>query len=109
MKRLSQWPSTVPLVGDVRGRGLMIGIEIVGDKKQRTPAAELRDTIVDTAFYKGLLILGAGPNTLRLCPPLIVSKEQADVAMDILEECIRGAEGARSVADPKANGKPQGA
>ena len=108
MKRMSQWPSSVPLVGDVRGRGLMIGIEIVSDKKQRTPAAELRDTIVDTAFYKGLLILGAGPNTVRLSPPLIATREQADVAMDILEECIRGAEGARSAADPKANGKQQG-
>ncbi len=88
MKRMSAWPQAVPLVGDVRGRGLMIGIEIVSDKQKRTPAGEIRDAIVEAAFYKGLLILGAGPNTIRLSPPLILNKEQADISLDILEECI---------------------
>lgn len=89
MERIADWPKQLPFVGDVRGRGLMIGIEFVADKKTKTPAAEARDHVVDLAFEKGLLVLGCGPNTLRLSPPLIVSKAQADIALDILEECIK--------------------
>jgi 4-aminobutyrate aminotransferase len=88
MDRISKWPATLPLVGDVRGYGLMLGVEFVSDKKTKSPAGELRDEVVNLAFEKGILYLGAGPNTLRIAPPLIVSKEQADIALDILEECI---------------------
>ena len=66
----------------------MIGIEFVTDKHTKTPAGEQRDHIVELAFERGLLFLGCGPNTLRLCPPLIVTKQQADLALDVLEECI---------------------
>jgi len=79
----------LPTVGDVRGKGLMIGIEIVKDKKSKEPAPELRDAIVQRAFQKGLLVLGAGENTLRLSPPLVIDREQADFALGTLEECIR--------------------
>ena len=89
MKRAADWPQKLELVGDVRGRGLMIGIEIVTDKQARTPAAAERDLIVERAFERGVLFLGCGPNTIRLAPPLIVSPEQADIAMDVLEECIK--------------------
>jgi len=89
MGRLRDWPEKVPLVGDVRGYGLMIGIELVTDKKTKQPAAEQRDKVSDVAFSKGLLVLGAGPNSLRLCPPLVVTKEQAAIALDLLEESIR--------------------
>ncbi len=88
MKRLADWPQRLDLVGDVRGRGLMIGVEIVTDKKARTPGGAERDRIVDLAFERGVLLLGCGPNTIRIAPPLIVTKEQADIAMDVLEECI---------------------
>jgi len=88
IKRIADWPQTLDLVGDVRGRGLMLGVEIVTDKKGRTPGAEPRDRIVEMAFERGVLFLGCGPNTIRLAPPLIVSKEQADIALDVLEECI---------------------
>ena len=88
MERIADWPQRLELVGDVRGRGLMIGIEIVTDKKAKTPGAEERDRIVELAFERGVLLLGCGPNTIRLAPPLIVTKEQADIAMDVLEECI---------------------
>jgi len=89
MQRLRTWPERLPLVGDVRGLGLMIGVEIVSDKDQKTAAPDLRDLIVQTAFEKGILFLGAGPNTLRISPPLVVTREQADIAMDVLEESIR--------------------
>jgi len=88
MKRLSTWPEKHAIVGDVRGRGLMLGVEIVKDKEAKTPAPELRDQIVQLAFERGILFLGAGPNSIRLSPPLIVTREEADVAMDVLEECV---------------------
>jgi 4-aminobutyrate aminotransferase len=89
MQRINAWPEALPLVGDVRGRGLMIGVELVADKKTKEPAVEERDRVVQMAFEKGVLLLGAGPNTIRIAPPLIVSREQADLALDVLEECIR--------------------
>jgi 4-aminobutyrate aminotransferase len=70
----------------------MIGIEIVKDKATREPAAELRNRIETLAFERGLIMLGCGETSLRLSPPLIVSKEQATVALDILEESLTLAE-----------------
>ena len=92
MQRLSTWVSKHAMVGDVRGRGLMIGVEINKDKQSKQPVPDVRDRIVELAFERGVLLLGAGESSIRLSPPLIVSKEQADVAMDVLEECITIAE-----------------
>jgi 4-aminobutyrate aminotransferase len=86
--RIRDWPSRFQCVGDVRGLGLMIGIEFVVDKATREPAPKLRDAIVDRAFHCGLLVLGAGDSTIRLCPPLVVSRDQCDFAVQTLEECI---------------------
>ena len=88
IERLATWIGKHSIVGDVRGRGLMIGVEIVRDTKSRTPAPELRNKIVDLAFERGLLLLGCGETTIRLCPPLIVTEQETAVALDILEECI---------------------
>jgi len=88
MSRLQGWVEAHEVVGDVRGRGLMIGVEIVEDKHSRKPANALRERIVDMAFERGLLLLGCGENTVRLCPPLIVTQQEMDVALDILEECL---------------------
>jgi 4-aminobutyrate aminotransferase len=88
MNRLSSWPQKYAVVGDVRGRGLMIGVEIVKDKEAKAPDPETRDRIVEMAFERGILLLGAGPTSIRISPPLVVSREEADVAIDILEDCI---------------------
>jgi 4-aminobutyrate aminotransferase len=88
LERLHGWKRSHPLVGDVRGRGLMIGIELVRDKATREPATALRNRVETLAFEKGLMLLGCGETSLRLCPPLIVSKEEASVALDILEESL---------------------
>ncbi len=88
MQRLKEWPKKHPIVGDVRGRGLMIGIEIVKDQGTREAAADWRNKIETLAFDRGLLILGCGETSIRLAPPLIVSQEEADIALDILEESI---------------------
>jgi 4-aminobutyrate aminotransferase len=75
-------------VGEVRGLGLMIGIEIVRDRDSKERAPELRDRLEDLAFHRGLLVLGAGPNSIRLSPPLIVNEEQCRFALDMLESCL---------------------
>jgi 4-aminobutyrate aminotransferase len=92
LQRLDGWKKTHPLVGDVRGRGLMIGIELVKDKATREPAAALRNRVETLAFERGLMVLGCGESSIRLCPPLIVSEQEATVALDILEEAIALAE-----------------
>ena len=87
-QRAQGWLAKYPIVGDVRGRGLMIGIEIVEDQQTRKPAPHLRDRLVDLAFDRGLLTLGCGETTLRLSPQLLVKPEEAQIAMDILESSI---------------------
>ncbi len=85
MRRVRAWPDRYPFVGDVRGKGLMIGVEIVADRQTKAFAPELRDRIVEGAFEKGLLLLGAGPSTIRFCPPLILDEQTADEALSIME------------------------
>jgi 4-aminobutyrate aminotransferase len=87
-ERLQGWKQSHPLVGDVRGRGLMIGIELVKDKTTREPATELRNRVETLAFERGLMVLGCGETTLRLSPPLIINEHEATVALDILEEAL---------------------
>lgn len=82
-----------PSVGQVRGRGLMIGIEFVEDRNNKNPAEKLREAIVDVAFQKGLLLLGCGKSTIRLAPPLSVSRSEVDEALDILDDAITLSEG----------------
>jgi 4-aminobutyrate aminotransferase len=91
-ERLRTWTQTHPHLGDVRGRGLMIGIELVRDKAARTPFAELRNRVETLAFERGLMILGCGETSLRLAPPLVVTREEASVALDILEDALSVAE-----------------
>jgi 4-aminobutyrate aminotransferase len=87
-KKMADWPKKHRIVGDVRGRGLMIGVEIVKDQKTREYAAEMRDRIVELAFERGILFLGCGPSTVRISPPLVVTQDEADVAIEALEEAI---------------------
>jgi len=86
--RMADWPARHRIVGDVRGKGLMIGVEIVRDQKTKERAGDLREAIVDLAFEKGVLFLGAGENTVRIAPPLLIDEEQAEFAARILDECI---------------------
>ncbi len=90
MERLREWPRRFRHVGDVRGLGLMIGIELVKDQGSKERDPQLRNKLVQMCFERGLLVLGAGPNTIRLCPPLVISKDQADFAVGLMEECLVG-------------------
>jgi len=86
------WRERHKSVGDIRGKGLMIGIEFVRDQKTKEKAPSIRDHVIEAAYRKGLLVLGAGENSLRLAPPLIVDEEQADFALRTLDACITAAE-----------------
>jgi 4-aminobutyrate aminotransferase len=76
------------IIGDVRGRGLMIGIELVRDRQTKERATAERDAVVRGCFTRGLLVLGAGANAVRLSPPLVLTKAQADTALGILDQAI---------------------
>jgi 4-aminobutyrate aminotransferase len=88
MRQTANWRERHKIVGDIRGRGLMIGIEFVRDQKTKEKAPELRNRIVQLAFEKGLLLLGSGDTTLRICPPLVIDEEQADFAVRTLDGII---------------------
>jgi len=77
------------LIGDVRGKGLMIGVEIVKDPVTKEKAIEERNRIIQACFEKGLLILGCGENVIRFSPPLIIAQKEADLALSILEEVLK--------------------
>ncbi len=88
LNRLRDLPRRFRMVGDVRGLGLMIGIELVRDQETKERAPELRDRLEKMCFERGLLVLGAGPNSIRLSPPLVITKDQADFAADTIERCL---------------------
>ena len=77
-----------PLIGDVRGKGLMVGVELVRNRETKERAVTERDYVVDACFRRGLLLLGAGLNTLRFSPPLVLTTDQADIALHIVDEAL---------------------
>lgn len=92
MKRLREMKERYEIIGDVRGLGLMIGMEIVKDKKSKAYGKEERSKILCAASEKGLLLLPAGTSSIRICPPLVITKKQADAGLDVLEDAVRDAE-----------------
>jgi len=85
VRRLQQRHASI---GDVRGRGLMIGVEFVKDRERREPYPELVDRLTERAFKKGLLLLGAGKSVIRLAPPLVLDEYDVDTGLAILDECL---------------------
>jgi 4-aminobutyrate aminotransferase len=88
LQGLRQLQQKHPLIGDVRGKGLMIGVELVRNRQTKERATTERERVVDECFKRGLLILGAGRNTLRLSPPLVLTRHQADTAISIMDESL---------------------
>jgi 4-aminobutyrate aminotransferase len=89
--RLQKLMDAHAVIGDVRGLGLMLGLDIVKERSTRARNPELRDAIVVECFKRGLLVLGAGTSTIRLSPPLLIDEEQADCAVRLLSESISAA------------------
>ena len=90
LTRLKNMVGKYDMLGDARGLGMMIGLEIVKDKNAGVmPDAETRDKIIQACFKRGLLMLGCGTHAIRFCPPLILTEDQANVALDIFEETLQ--------------------
>jgi len=92
MKRLRHMLADHPSMGDVRGLGLMVAIELVEDKDMREPAVDLRDAVVQKCFERGLLTLGCGMSTVRFMPALNITADWVDKGLDIFEEALTEAE-----------------
>lgn len=92
LSRLKEIAARRPSIGEVRGLGLMIGIEFVKDRETREAAHDLRDRVVDLAFERGLLTLGCGNSVVRVSPPLCITKTEVDEGLAILEEAVKIAE-----------------
>jgi 4-aminobutyrate aminotransferase len=88
LNELKQLADRHSVVGDVRGKGLMIGLELVRDRQTKERATTERDALVQAAFRRGLLILAGGQNTVRLSPPLVFTKEQAQIAVRLLDQAL---------------------
>jgi 4-aminobutyrate aminotransferase len=92
MHGLASLADAHPLIGDVRGRGLMVGVELVRDRRTKERASQERDAVVTAAFARGLLLLGAGKNAVRFSPPLVLTRDQADTAVRIFGEALTDVE-----------------
>lgn len=89
MNRLRELQNSYECMGDVRGMGLMVGVELVKDRETKTRAIDWRNEIIKRAFQKGLLLLGCGENTIRFSPPLTVTEEEVDTCLSIFEETVQ--------------------
>lgn len=88
--KLERLRPSFPAISDVRGLGLMIGVELAKTDGDRAHDPELRNRVIRKAFEKGLLLLGCGPSTIRFCPPLIVREADAEVAVEIFSSALKG-------------------
>jgi len=96
MRRLEELKENCEIVGDVRGKGLMIGVEIVKDKDSKAPAPELAKEIITKSWKRGVVIITCGVSTVRIAPPLTITRELVDSAMEIVEDTIREVEKERA-------------
>ena len=94
------------LVGDVRGKGLMIGVELVRDRRTKERAVEERGALVQAMFRRGVLVLGAGRNAIRLAPPLVLTKDQADAAVRVMDDALTEVSGAPVRERPRETVRP---
>jgi 4-aminobutyrate aminotransferase len=90
--RLQEWKETYDIIGDARGLGLMQATEIVNSKKSKEPASQIRDEIIEHSYRNGVLLLSCGKSSIRYIPPLCISREQIDSALDIIETAIKKTE-----------------
>ncbi len=88
MKKLQVFADKFPVVGEVRGKGLMIGVELVTDKKTKAPAKKLCDALITRAYHNGLILLSCGLSTVRFMPPLVIDEADVDEAIALLDQSL---------------------
>jgi 4-aminobutyrate aminotransferase len=89
MKRLKEMQQKYPIIGDVRGKGLMIGVEFVKDQETKTPASQEVLDVMNKCFRRGLVIITAGRSTMRFAPPLIITREILDAGLEVFEGAVK--------------------
>ena len=89
--RLRELQQRFPCIGDVRGKGLMIGMELITDPRSRAPARKLCEAVLTRAFHHGLLLLSCGASTVRFIPPLMINRGHVDEALTLLEPALNEA------------------
>jgi len=89
-RRLRELMERHAFIGEVRGKGMMIGMELVKDRESKAPAKELCNAVVTRAFHNGLLLLSCGVSTVRFMPPLLATREHADEAVALVEASLGG-------------------
>jgi 4-aminobutyrate aminotransferase len=87
--RLREFEKRHDVVGEVRGKGLMIGMELVSDRTSKTPAKKLCDNLITRAYHNGLILLSCGQSTVRFMPPLVIEESDVDEAIDLLETSLK--------------------
>jgi 4-aminobutyrate aminotransferase len=88
MRRLQVFADKFPIVGEVRGKGLMIGVELVKDRASKEPAKKLCDALITRAYHNGLILLQCGQSTVRFMPPLVIEEADVDEALLLLERSL---------------------
>lgn len=91
LKRLREFMEKYEIIGDVRGLGLMIGVELIKNRETKEPAVEELSWIINNSFKRGLLVIGAGKSVIRIAPPLVITREEVDRGLEILEDVIKEA------------------
>ena len=89
MKRLKEMQQKYPIIGDVRGKGLMIGAELVKDPETKEPAAQEALDVMNKCFQRGLAIITAGKCTMRFAPPLVITHETIDAGLEVFEGAVK--------------------
>jgi 4-aminobutyrate aminotransferase len=89
MAELRKLQKSYECLGDVRGKGLMVAVELVKDRETKQPDTKLRSEIIKKVFHKGLLLLGCGENSIRFCPALTVTSEEINECLSIFDEALR--------------------
>src|SRR5208282_353268 len=88
IRRLRVFADKFPVVGEVRGKGLMIGMELVKDRAHKEPAKQLCDALITRAYHNGLILLSCGQSTVRFMPPLLITEADTDEALELLSHSL---------------------
>jgi 4-aminobutyrate aminotransferase-like enzyme len=92
MKRIGELQEKSEIVGDVRGKGLMIGVEIVESKESKKPAPQKASEIMTRSWKRGVNVITCGASTIRIAPPLVITRDLVDAALDIIEDSMKEVE-----------------
>jgi 4-aminobutyrate aminotransferase len=89
LKYFNDLKEELEIIGDVRGKGLMIGVELVRNRRTKEPATKELANVLEKSFKRGVVVIGSGMSTIRIAPPLVISDELMMKAVDIIADVLR--------------------